>query len=437
MPEQIEVSDQFQNAYEAMERGDKHVFVTGKAGTGKSTLLRYFRERTRRAVAVVAPTGVAAVNIDGQTIHSFFKLRPGATVEEAQHDGRAARKDKLFKMIETIIIDEVSMVRADLMDCIDVFLRTALKSKARFGGKRLIMIGDLHQLPPIVRGEEAAELKTKYETPFFFSSEAIRDCLQLGMLEYVELTKIYRQSDARFIDLLNAVRNGCVTEGQLAELNMQYDPDFSDDDGKHMHLMAINFQADEHNEKNLERLGGKTAVAEGKIKGEFKESELPTDLQLRLKNRARVMLVNNDSQGRWVNGTLATVREVRDESIDVELDSGKIHEILPFTWNKAKTKFDKDSGELTREALGSFTQFPLRLAWATTIHKSQGKTFDRVVIDLGRGAFAAGQSYVALSRCRTLDGITLKCPIRRRDLITDSRILGFEKSLGEKGGRLF
>jgi len=434
MSEHIEISDQFRNAYEAMERGDKHVFVTGKAGTGKSTLLRYFRERTRRATAVVAPTGVAAVNIDGQTIHSFFKLRPGVTVEEARHDGRAARKDQLFQKIETIIIDEVSMVRADLMDCIDAYLQAALKSKARFGGKRLVMIGDLHQLSPIVRGDEAAELKIKYPTPFFFSSEAICDCLQLGMLEYIELDKIYRQTDERFIEVLNAVRDGKITERQLAELNMQYDPEFTDRDGKHMHLMAVNAQADEHNEMNLERLGGKTAIAEGKIKGEFKESELPTDLELRLKKGARVMLVNNDSEGRWVNGTLATVREVRDESVEVTLDEGKTYEILPFTWNKAKTKFDKESGELTRETLGSFTQFPLRLAWATTIHKSQGKTFDRAVIDLGRGAFAAGQTYVALSRCRTLDGITLKRPIRRSDLIMDARILDFSKEVGEKRG---
>jgi ATP-dependent exoDNAse (exonuclease V) alpha subunit len=434
MNNNLEINGQFQDAYEAMERGSKHIFLTGKAGTGKSTLLRYFRERTRRATAVVAPTGVAAVNIDGQTIHSFFKLRPGASVEEARHDGRAARKDRLFQKLETIVIDEVSMVRADLMDCIDAFLQAALKSKARFGGKRLVMIGDLHQLPPIVRGEEAAELKEKYKTPFFFSSEAIRDCLQLGMLEYIELDKIYRQTDERFIEILNAVRCGKISERQLAELNMQYDPEFSDESGKHMHLMAVNAQADQHNETNLERLSGKTAIAEGKIKGEFKESELPTDLELRLKPGARVMLVNNDSQGRWVNGTLATVLEVRDESVDVKLDNGEAHEILPYTWNKAKTKFNADSGELSRETLGSFTQFPLRLAWATTIHKSQGKTFDRVVIDLGRGAFAAGQSYVALSRCRTLDGITLKRPIRRSDLIMDARILDFSKEVGEKRG---
>lgn len=431
MPEHIEVSDQFRDAYEAMERGDKHVFVTGKAGTGKSTLLRYFRERTRRPVAVVAPTGVAAVNIDGQTIHSFFKLRPGCTVEEARHDGRAARKDQLFKKVETIIIDEVSMVRADLMDCIDVFLQSALKSKARFGGKRLVMIGDLCQLPPIVKGEEAAELKEKYSTPFFFSSEAVSDCIGLGMLKYIELTKIYRQTDERFIEILNAVRNGKISERQLAALNMQYDPEFNDHEGKRMHLMAVNVQADEHNETNLARLGGKVATCEGKIKGAFKESELPTEMDLRLKPGARVMLVNNDSQGRWVNGTLATVANIRDESIDVSLDSGKTYEILPFTWNKAKTMLDKDSGELTRETLGSFTQFPLRLAWATTIHKSQGKTFDQVVIDLGRGAFAAGQSYVALSRCRTLDGITLKRPIRRSDLIMDDRVGEFEKMIAE------
>jgi ATP-dependent exoDNAse (exonuclease V) alpha subunit len=436
MSEHIEINEQFRNSYEVMERGDKHVFVTGKAGTGKSTLLRYFRGHTRRATAVIAPTGVAAVNIDGQTIHSFFKLRPGATVEEARHDGRAARKDELFKKIETIVIDEVSMVRADLMDCIDVFLQAALKSRARFGGKRLVMIGDLYQLPPIVRGEEVAELQKKYQTPFFFSSEAIRDCLQLGMLEYVELDKIYRQTDEHFIEILNAVRDGKISEHQLAELNMQYDPAFSDEESKNMHLMAMNAQADEHNQMNLERLSGKVAVIKGKIKGEFKESELPTDLELRLKKGARVMLVNNDSQNRWVNGTLATVHEVRSESVDVKLDSGDFYEILPFTWNKAKTKFDNDSGELIRETLGSFTQFPLRLAWATTIHKSQGKTFDRVVIDLGHGAFAAGQSYVALSRCRTLDGITLKRPVRRYDLIMDARVSEFARLVRAKRGTI-
>lgn len=434
MDKNIEVGAQFQKAYEAMERGDKHLFITGKAGTGKSTLLRYFRDRTRRAVVVIAPTGVAAVNIDGQTIHSFFKLRPGCSPEEARHDGRAARKDQLFAKVETIIIDEISMVRADLMDCIDEFLRAALKSKARFGGKKLVMIGDLHQLPPIVRREEAEELSKKYATPFFFSSAAIQDCLQLGVLEYVELDKIYRQTDERFIEILNAVRNKNITEKQLSLLNLQYDPGFSDLEGKHMHLMAVNAQADGHNDANLERLGGKEAVCSGKVKGEFSERDLPTDLELRLKKDARVMLVNNDSQGRWVNGTLATVRSVRDDAVVVALDDGTIHEISPFTWQKAKTKFDSESGELSRETLGSFTQFPLRLAWATTIHKSQGKTFDRVVIDLGHGAFAAGQSYVALSRCRSLDGITLKRPIRRADLIMDDRVLELEKTFNSKRG---
>lgn len=432
--DKIEIGEQFQKAYEAMERGDKHVFVTGKAGTGKSTLLRYFRDRTRRATVVVAPTGVAAVNIDGQTIHSFFKLRPGCSTDEARHDGRAARRDPLYKKIETIVIDEVSMVRADLMDCIDQFLQAALKTKARFGGKRLVMIGDLYQLPPIVRREEAEELGKTYATPFFFSSQAIRDCLQVGMLEYIELDKIYRQTDKSFIEILNAVRNGKISEKQLSLLNMQHDPEFIDGNGRHMHLMVVNAQADEHNEEKLSGLGGKAACCTGKVKGEFGERDMPTDLELRLKKDSRVMLVNNDSQSRWVNGTLATVYDIRDDAVVVALDNGDIHEVIPFTWNKAKTKFDRDSGELTRETLGSFTQFPLRLAWATTIHKSQGKTFDRVIIDLGRGAFAAGQAYVALSRCRTLGGITLKRPIRRSDLIMDERILGFEKEFTEHKG---
>lgn len=420
-----------------MEGGEKHIFITGKAGTGKSTLLRYFRERTKRATAVLAPTGVAAVNVDGQTIHSFFKLRPGCTPDEARHDGRAARKDKLFQAVQTIIIDEISMVRADLMDCIDEFLRSALKSKARFGGKRLIMFGDLHQLPPIVRREEAEELGKKYETPFFFSSEAIKDCLQLGMFSRIELDKIYRQTDEDFITLLNAVRNGTITEKQLAKLNLQHDPNFSDESGDLMHLMTINDQSDRHNEMNLERLDGRIAVCEGKLEGKFEEKELPTDRLLRLKPGCRVMLVNNDASNRWVNGTLATVRSIREDAVEVRLDNGDVHEVLPYTWNKAKVTYNPESAELTRETLGSFKQFPLRLAWATTIHKSQGKTFDRAVIDFGRGAFAAGQAYVALSRCRTLDGITLKRPVRRQDLITDSRILEFEKSLGDRGGKLF
>lgn len=419
-----------------MERGEKHVFITGKAGTGKSTLLRYFRERTKRKIAVIAPTGVAAVNIDGQTIHSFFKLRPGCTIEEARHDGRAARKDKLFQTVQTIIIDEISMVRADLMDCIDEFLRTALKSKARFGGKRLVMIGDLYQLPPIVRREEEAELREKYATPFFFSAESIQECIRLGMFESIELDKIYRQTDDDFIGILNAVRHGRLTEKQFKLLNEQYDPEYDDIEGKHMHLMSMNEQADQHNDIKLSELIGNIACATGKVKGAFGEREMPTDLDLRLKVGARVMLVNNDSQGRWVNGTLATVKEIRGDAIAVLIDEGKIHEVLPFTWNKAKTYFDKESGELSRETLGSFTQFPLRLAWATTIHKSQGKTFDRVVIDFGRGAFAAGQAYVALSRCRTLDGITLKRPVRKQDLLTDERISGFEKAVAP-GNTLF
>ncbi len=430
--EGIEISEQFRDAYEAMEKGDRHVFITGKAGTGKSTLLRYFRERTKRAVAVLAPTGVAAVNVDGQTIHSFFKLRPGCTIEEARHDGRAARRDKLYEAVQTIVIDEVSMVRADLMDCIDEFLRSALKSKARFGGKRLVMIGDLYQLPPIVRREEGAELAKKYSTPFFFSSDAIRDCMRVGMLRCVELGKIYRQTDLEFIGILNAVRNGEISEKQLAFLNLRYDPEYEDAVGRHMHLMAINEQADFHNDARLSGLSGSAECATGKIKGEFGERDMPTDLELRLKKGARVMLVNNDSAGRWVNGTLATVRGIRADAVEVALDNGEAHDVLPFTWNKAKTVFDKESGELTRETLGSFTQFPLRLAWATTVHKSQGKTFEKVVIDLGRGAFAPGQAYVALSRCRTLNGITLKKPIRRSDLLMDKRIMEFEKELGAK-----
>jgi ATP-dependent DNA helicase PIF1 len=433
----IEISEQFRKAYEAMERGDRHVFITGKAGTGKSTLLRYFRERTKRAVAVVAPTGVAAVNVDGQTIHSFFRLRPGCTTDEARHDGRAARKDKLFQKIQTIIIDEVSMVRADLMDCIDEFLRSALKSKARFGGKRLVLFGDLHQLSPIVKRDETDELGKKYATPFFFSSKAIEECIRLGMFERIELGKIYRQTDEEFIVLLNAVRNGIVTEKQLARLNLQHDPEFSDEGGELMHLMSINEQSDRHNEINLERLEGKIASCEGKIEGKFGEKDLPTDLVLKLKPGCRVMLVNNDASGRWVNGTLATVRSIRKDAVEVRLDNGDIHDILPYTWNKSKVSYNPESAELSREVLGSFTQFPLRLAWATTVHKSQGKTFDRAVIDFGRGAFAAGQAYVALSRCRTLDGITLKRPIRQQDLIIDQRILEFEKSLSEKGDRLF
>src|SRR3989338_4139502 len=370
----IEINAEFKKALEVMEHTSKNVFITGKAGTGKSTLLNYFRAHTRKKVVVLAPTGVAALNVQGETIHSFFRFKPDITLQKIKK--LSGKRGRIFNEIDAIIIDEISMVRSDLLDCADKFLRlNTAGSKRPFGGIQMIFIGDLYQLPPVVTSSEKDIFRSHYQSQYFFDAAVFKEF----PMEFIELEKIYRQKDEKFIGLLNAIRNNSITDEDLALLNR--------------------------------RVGADSA--------------------LRLAVGAQVMLLNNDTAGRWVNGSLGEItkiksnREENADSILIKLAEGNIEEVFPFSWEIFHFSFNETSSMIEAETVGSFTQYPLKLAWAITIHKSQGKTFDRVIIDMGRGAFAHGQTYVALSRCRSFEGISLVRPLRKSDILMDRRVVRF------------
>jgi ATP-dependent DNA helicase PIF1 len=427
----IEINPQFRRALDLMETTGKDLFITGKAGTGKSTLLEYFRATTGKRIAVLAPTGVAALNVRGQTIHSFCGFKPDITLDAVKKlPARKSVRAELVRNLEAVVIDEVSMVRADLLDCVEKFLRlNGPHSRRRFGGIQMIFIGDLYQLPPVVVSAERELFTLHYETPFFFSARVFAEASQA--LEFVELEKIYRQSDPEFIRLLNAIRNASVTDEDLARLNANLDPGFvPPDDGFYVHLTSTNDLAAERNRERLVRLPGPPQVYEGFLEGDFERSSLPTDERLEVKAGAQVMLLTNDPLGRWVNGTIGRILEIlkapgEDDVIQVELPDGRQVEIGPNIWEIFRFTFDGEARKIVSEPVGAFTQYPLKLAWAITIHKSQGKTFDRVVIDIGRGTFAHGQIYVALSRCTSFQGIVLRKPIRRPHIRMDWRVVRF------------
>lgn len=437
----IDLNPQFQQALTVLEQSPRHVFITGRAGTGKSTLLDFFRQRTPKNTAVLAPTGVAALNVEGETIHSFFRFRPGLTVEEAKQEARQVKnRRELYRALELLIIDEISMVRADLFDCMDVFLQSVRHTSQPFGGVRLVCFGDLYQLPPVIRREEEAILAQVYDSHYFFGSHVFKDMTNqlFPNLDFVELETVYRQTETNFIELLNAIRNKQLTEAVIADLNQRVIADqvlesLAEDT---IVLTATNAQADAINTYKLNQLAGETSVFEGDASGAFERSSFPADDEITLKNGARVMMLNNDSKKQWVNGSMGTVMEMiadpdkpRVKGLMVMLDEGGLVDVWPNTWEMTKSYFDQATQSIQREVVGSFTQIPVRLAWAVTIHKSQGKTFDKVVVDLGRGAFAAGQTYVALSRCRTLAGLQLAQPLRARDVQLDSTIVSFLETL--------
>jgi len=422
----IEINDQFRRALEVMEDTDRNVFVTGRAGTGKSTLLEYFRNTTKKSVVVLAPTGVAALNVKGQTIHSFFRFKPGITPDRVKRLHSSKDSESVYHKLDIIVIDEISMVRADLLDCVDRFLRlNGPEADKPFGGIQMAFIGDLYQLPPVVTSSEKEVFQSLYETPYFYSARVF-DFLEM---EFVELEKIYRQHDEQFITLLNGIRNNSITEERLELLNRRYQPEFEPPpDDFYIYLTTTNKLAEEINSRRLAGLKGRLYTFTGSIEGDFGQEYLATKIDLQCKVGAQVMMLNNDTEGRWVNGSIGKITDITqnrkgEDIIVAELADSDEVEITPFTWEIYR--FFVDGGQLQSETVGKFTQYPLMLAWAVTIHKGQGKTFDRVIIDIGSGTFAHGQMYVALSRCTTLEGIILKKLALKKHIWTNYQVMDF------------
>lgn len=395
-----------------VEKTDMSLFLTGKAGTGKTTFLREVVRYTKKKCIVLAPTGIAAVNAGAMTIHSFFQFGLGPFVQgviEPKSDFRINKsKLELIRHLQLLIIDEVSMVRADLMDHIDVELRRIRRNSKPFGGVQLLMIGDLQQLPPIAHGGEDEPLRQYYKTLYFFSSSALKS------MKYscIELKNVYRQTDRHFIDILNHARNCTLTSQDISDLNARYVPGLSPkpEDG-YIRLMTHNRQVDYVNETELEKLDSKPYTFVAAVTGTFPEESYPTANSLTLKKGAQVMFIKNDPERRFINGTLGEVKSIDKNSIAVRLaESGTIIDVEPMEWQNIRYQFDEESKEISSKQIGRFKQYPLKAAWAITVHKSQGLTFDKAIIDV-HAAFSPGQAYVALSRCRTLDGLVLSSPV--------------------------
>ncbi len=430
--QELDFNDEFVAAFKAMEHTTDHVFITGKAGTGKSTLLQYFRHKTQKSIAVVAPTGVSAIQIQGQTIHSFFQFKPDITPQSVGDIPIRRRKRQMFLKLDALIIDEISMVRADLLDCVDAMLRLYGPSVDKpFGGVQMILFGDLFQLPPVVNRFEQHIFQTVYPTPFFFSAKVF-EAIQLKIME---LKKIYRQKDELFIHLLNAVRDNVLAAHHLSALNARYFPQHQTPAGEfYITLTTTNALADKVNVQKLDELPGRPATYNGIVSGQFDMKALPTAEALEIKPGAQVMMLNNDSEKRWVNGSLGVVIKVvtdtdGEDIILVDLENGERVDVKKYTWEIYQYYFDEVTESLSSKIIGYFTQYPLKLAWAVTIHKSQGQTFEKVIIDIGFGTFSHGQMYVALSRCRTLSGVVLKQPMASRHILLDERVVVFHKTV--------
>lgn len=408
-------------ALDYIREGAGHLFVTGRAGTGKSTLLRALRDMVPDEMAVVAPTGLAAVNVGGQTIHSFFGLPPRLIRPD---DIRRSRNGGVMRRLKLIVIDEISMVRSDLMWAIDQSLRLNRgRAREAFGGVRLVMFGDLHQLPPVVQeAEVAAHLESSFGGPFFFSVSALREGAGTGV---IELSHVFRQSDSTLIDVLNRIRDGEADDECIATLNERVHPIRTLSQGDaYVILTPTNAAAQRINLAYLEALPGEGRRYEAGVSGEFNPNAQPTDATLVLKPGAKVILLRNDPDRRWVNGTVARVSRAEEKRVFIDI-GGREYEVEPAAWENRRYAYDQTAQKIVESVAGTFRQFPLRLAWALTIHKSQGLTLDKVYVDFGRGTFAHGQAYVALSRCRTLDGLALARPLTPRDVIFDESVTGY------------
>lgn len=428
---QIELTDEFKDALSLLEANHAAcplIFITGKAGTGKTTLLRYFAQHTAKDVVVLATTGIAAINIHGQTVHSFFRLKPGNLLDLAN---LKKLPKKVVDGFDTLIIDEASMLRADLLDAIDYILRASTKNDAPFGGKQIVLFGDLYQLPPV---EETAEtglfdyFNTIYKSPYFFDARVAREM----QLEVFELQRIFRQKDdAGFAHLLNKIREDNITQSELdALLNIRKTDHAPENLENSVILAPTNFDASRRNSFYLSAIQGDEYVYDAVIEGDFKKKTPPTDAALRLKKGAKVMMLVNDDF--WVNGDIATIHELEEDSVKIEL-RGNIYKVEKHTWEDIRYEVNPMTQKLQPKVIGFFQQYPIKLAWAITIHKSQGLTFDSIYLDIGRGAFATGQTYVALSRCRGLNGLYLKKAITCRDIQCDSRVKEFFNRIYKRG----
>ena len=426
----LDFNPAFQKAFDLIENTGKHLFITGKAGVGKSTLLNYCREHSKKNIVVLAPTGVAALNVHGQTIHRFFNFPINVSVEKISSGLVLPRVKRIYKNLETLIIDEISMLRADILDCIDAFLKIyGPQTDVPFGGVQIVLVGDLYQLPPVVSKQEQDVFFSKYDSPYFFSADIFKSM----PLEVIELTKIYRQQDEHFIHLLNHIRNNNVNDEELQELNCSATRSFSSDDFN-IHLTTTNTLSDQINQQELNKLEGSLYQSHAIIDGQFSPDFYPTAETLEFKLGSQIMFLNNDSKNRWVNGSVGYIEDIKFRNdkilyLKIRLQKEyKLVDVFPYTWEIYK--YTLEGREIVSEIIGSFTQYPFRLAWAVTIHKSQGKTFDNVTIDIGNGTFATGQLYVALSRCTSLSGIKITKPLQKHHILTDDRICRFMLSYG-------
>ena len=433
----MEENHEIELAWQVIENTGTHLFLTGKAGTGKTTFLRRLKELTPKRMVVVAPTGIAAINAGGVTIHSFFQLNfapyiPESTFNSAQQGFHKFGKEKIniIRSMDLLVIDEISMVRADQLDAIDAVLRRYRDRSKPFGGVQLLMIGDLQQLAPVVKEEDWSLLSSYYDTAFFFGSHSLKET------EYItiELKKVYRQSDTEFVGLLNKIREKEADDAVLEELNKRYLPGFRprEEEG-YIRLTTHNYQAQQYNDRQLLSLSGRAFSFQAKVEGTFPESAYPADEMLTVKEGAQIMFIKNDSSGehRYYNGMIGLVTAVSKDGIRVK-GNGESQDFLLETeeWTNSKYSLNPQTKEITEEVEGTFRQYPIRLAWAITIHKSQGLTFERAIID-ANASFAHGQVYVALSRCKSLQGLVLSSPLRRESIISDDTIDEFTRNAGE------
>lgn len=434
---------EFNKVLALLRTTNRSIFLTGKAGTGKSTFLRYITENSGKKLVVLAPTGIAAVNVGGQTLHSFFHLPFKPLMPDDPDFSTPHRlfsvlklgreRLKLIKNLEMIIIDEISMVRADMIDFIDRILRFATGNRRQpFGGKQLLLVGDIFQLEPVVTPDMKEILRRWYSAPYFFNAKVFEEMDLIS----VELVKVYRQTDRTFVEMLDRIRDGNPTKSDLMAINSRLMPPQEVSEDNEVFTMTIATRRDmvDHiNDARLEALKTPLRTYVGTVTGDFPESSYPTDLELTLKEGAQVVFVKNDSAPchRWVNGTLGRVIEATDEEIRVELESGAVHTVEVERWDNIRFKYDAATRRVSEEVIGSFTQYPLKLAWALTIHKSQGLTFNRINVDVGRGAFTGGQSYVALSRCTSLEGIHMKSTLNERDIFVNPEIRQFSRKYND------